>query len=224
MHTRGFTGPVRRCRVILLRSLIAACLLAGGLSHAPCQAPAAAADAAPADRFAAAAEEHVQRGEIFAAVEDLEKAVAADPDRLDLLLRLAGLEKDRGMWLRSAQHYRRILAVDPNHSDARLGYAELLLADYQFRAAAEQFRLLLKDNPDHTMADRALVGLGSSLFGRQPAGCCDLPSPSNANPRLRVHHEIAKPIRSLTPSSRDEGPAGLPIPPEDLDDRRSQSP
>jgi C-terminal peptidase prc len=144
----------------VLRVLILAGLLAGGTSLAPAEDPGGSAE-----RLAASAEEHIRKGEIFAAIEDLEKAVAADSDRLDLFLRLARLEKERGMWLRSAEHYRAILDVDPSLSEARLGHAELLLADYQFRAAAEQFRLLLEADLEHAVRDRALVGLGSSLFG-----------------------------------------------------------
>jgi len=109
----------------------------------------------------------IKRGQIFDAISTLEAAVELAPERFDLRLRLAGLEKKRGMWLRSAKQYRAVMEADPKHVDARLGYAELLLADYQFKVAATEFRTLIEQKPPHNENDRALAGLGSSLFGME---------------------------------------------------------
>lgn len=121
----------------------------------------------PASGLEARAEEQIDRGEIFAAIQSLEEAVAARPGRSDLRVRLAGLQKKRGMWLRAADHYRAVLDQEPVHLAARMGYAELLLADYQFAAAEENFRILLGrgDALDHQIFDRAQIGLGTTLYG-----------------------------------------------------------
>lgn len=159
--------PPGGLRALLARLTSAGLVLALALAAASAQEPVDAPAAGSVEGLAAAAREHVERGEIFKAIEALQQAVGVAPHRTDLALQLARLEKERGMWLRSADHYRAILNRDPGHVEGRLGYAQLLLADYQFRAAAEQFRLLLSQSLDHPTRDRAQVGLGSAFFAME---------------------------------------------------------
>ncbi|HXI04254.1 MAG TPA: S41 family peptidase, partial [Candidatus Saccharimonadales bacterium] len=98
------------------------------------------------------------------AIGTLQKAIQMAPDRNDLRLKVAGLEKKRAMWLKAAEQYKTVLDADPDNNEARLAYAELLLADYQFATAESNFRLLLGRDLTHPEADRAKIGLGTVLY------------------------------------------------------------
>ncbi len=158
MSHPDFPRPTRARRAFQAAAALSLLLLA----HAPAGAQEGAA--ASADPLLLKAEEEITHGELPAAVATLEAAVAAAPTRVDLRLRLAGLEKKRAMWLRAAEQYRVILELDPARVDGRLGYAELLLSDYQFKAAEGQFRLLLRQELPHHELDRAQIGLGTTLY------------------------------------------------------------
>jgi len=167
-------NPHPHARRARLAALIAPALLAVAAFTGAGAGPAMAQEGAraPAEdpkvaRLEAKADDLVERGQIFEAIKTLDSAVEIAPSRFDLRLKLAGLEKKRGMWLRSAAQYRAILDAEPTHVEARLGYGELLLADYQFEAAVKEFRALIAQHPPHRENDRALVGLGTSLYGME---------------------------------------------------------
>jgi C-terminal processing protease CtpA/Prc/Tfp pilus assembly protein PilF len=128
------------------------------LAEGPAQPPSVA-------ELVARADQEIKAGRIFEAIGTLESAVKAAPDRADVRLHLAILEKQRGMWLRSAEQYKAVLAADPSNAEARLAYGELLLAEYQFRSAADEFRTAMDRQLEPAQRDRALVGLGNAQFG-----------------------------------------------------------
>jgi tetratricopeptide (TPR) repeat protein len=144
--------------------VILAILAAPALAFAQAGEPSAGATAGESASLAARAEEQIRKGQVFDAIASLEKAIKLDPGRIDLRLRVAGLEKKRAMWLAAAEQYKAVLETDPRHIEGRLGYAELLLADYQFRMAEENFRILLEQDLPHKARDKAQIGLGTALY------------------------------------------------------------
>ncbi|HZE89494.1 MAG TPA: tetratricopeptide repeat protein, partial [Verrucomicrobiae bacterium] len=159
--TRFGRKPAAWRRFLGFGLLALAPVAAGGLLAAPGEA---AAPPSVAD-LVARADREIKAGRIFEAIDTLENAVKLAPERTDVRLHLAALEKQRGMWLRSAEQYKAVLAASPSNAEAKIAYAELLLAEYQFRAAADEFRGALELHLEAAPRDRALVGLGNAQFG-----------------------------------------------------------
>ncbi|MBI3448051.1 MAG: tetratricopeptide repeat protein [Acidobacteria bacterium] len=165
--TRSVRKAAARARFrgfVLLALSTGAAAAAGEVPAPPSQAGSPSAQPTVAD-LVARADREIKAGRIFDAIGTLESAVKLAPERTDVRLHLAALEKQRGMWLRSAEQYRAVLAANPSNAEGKIAYAELLLAEYQFRAAADEFRGALELRLEAIPRDRALVGLGNAQFG-----------------------------------------------------------
>ncbi len=59
------------------------------------------------------------------ALDDLQRAVALDPELVEARVWLAGMLAERGLWQNAIDHYRQALAVDPMNVSASLGLARV---------------------------------------------------------------------------------------------------
>jgi protein O-GlcNAc transferase len=90
-------------------------------------------------------------GQLQAAVDEHEAALAADPQLLPAHVNLIQLYGELGQAQKAEEHYRAAVALDPNRADVHYNYGVLLMREGRSADAEKAFRRTLElstDNPD----------------------------------------------------------------------------
>jgi protein O-GlcNAc transferase len=93
-----------------------------------------------------------EAGQLQAAADEHEAALAADPKLLPAHINLIRLYGSLGHPEKAEEHYRAAIALDPNLAEIHYNYGVLLAGQGKYAAAAEAFRRALELKPDYAEA------------------------------------------------------------------------
>ncbi len=91
----------------------------------------------------------IDRGEFTVAVEELEQAVALDPDATTLTLRLADTLGLANRFAEATRHYAAVVERLPNHPEARVGEVSALIFDQRYEEAGTRLEAAVVALPDN---------------------------------------------------------------------------
>jgi len=91
-------------------------------------------------------------GQMQAAVEEHERALAADPKNVQAHLNLITLYARLGQTEKAEEHYRALLEIDPNLVESHYNYGVMLTGQQKHKEAAEAYRRALEINPYYAEA------------------------------------------------------------------------
>jgi tetratricopeptide (TPR) repeat protein len=100
-----------------------------------------------------------EAGELRAAAEEHEAALAADPKLVQARVNLIRLYAELGQPVRAEEHYRAALLVDPNLAELHHNYGVLLTGQGRNAEAIDAFRRAVELNPAHAEAQNNLAYL-----------------------------------------------------------------
>ncbi len=93
-----------------------------------------------------------EAGQLQAAAEEHEQALAADPKLVQAHIHLIALYGRLGRPEKAEEHYRAALALDPNQAEIHYNYGVLLTGRNQYAEAKEAYRRALELNPSYAEA------------------------------------------------------------------------
>jgi tetratricopeptide (TPR) repeat protein len=93
-----------------------------------------------------------ETGQLEAAAEEHERALAADSKLVQAHVHLITLYAKLGRTERAEEHYRAALALDPNLAEIHYNFGVLLTGQMRYAEAAEAFRRALELNPSYAEA------------------------------------------------------------------------
>ena len=89
----------------------------------------------------------IAKGLIVEARDELETAVALEPDNVEIRNTLIGVSIDLHDVVRAEKHYRAVLAIDRSSAKTHFNYGMLLFSQRRFSEARAAFRRTLEINP-----------------------------------------------------------------------------
>ncbi len=107
-----------------------------------------------------------QAGDLDAAAEGLEAAIALDPGYRPARQRLGEVELDRGRVAAAVEIFEAILADDPSFTAARYGLGKAKLLERDYAAAADELERVVAEQPEAATAHYQL-GLAYRALGRR---------------------------------------------------------
>jgi tetratricopeptide (TPR) repeat protein len=100
-----------------------------------------------------------EEGQLKAAAEEHEAALATDPTLVQAHVNLIRLYAQLGQPDKAEDHYRAALAIDPNRAELHYNYGVLLTGQGRSAEATEAFRKAVALNPAHAEAQSSLAYL-----------------------------------------------------------------
>jgi tetratricopeptide (TPR) repeat protein len=100
-----------------------------------------------------------EEGQLQAAAEEHEAALATDPKLVQAHVNLIRIYAQLGQPDKAEEHYRAALAVDPNRAELHYNYGVFLTGQGRSAEAAEAFRRAVELNPAHADAQNNLAYL-----------------------------------------------------------------
>jgi tetratricopeptide (TPR) repeat protein len=101
----------------------------------------------------------LHKGDVSAAREALEQAIALDPSNAYALMSLAGIHREKGNYNRAELLYQRASTYGLYRENALISLAQLALDQEDFRRALQILRDILKEFPDRTDLNRNIESL-----------------------------------------------------------------
>ncbi len=128
-----------------------------------------------------------ESGQLEAAVDEHEAALAADQGLVQAHIHLIALYGRLGNAAKAEEHYRSAVRINPNLSESHYNFAVLLIQQERYREAEEPLRAALKLNPTHALA---LTNLGYVLMvgGRLDEAIESYRAAITVQPRNRTAH------------------------------------
>ena len=106
----------------------------------------------------------LHNGNMSAAGDNLEQAIALDPSNAIALISLADIHRGKGNYNRAELLYRRAGAYDLYRERALISMAQLAMDQDDFERALQMLRETLKEFPDRTDLNRNIESLGNLVL------------------------------------------------------------
>ncbi len=103
-------------------------------------------------------------GESLARINELEKAIEANPSNAEALLELANRLQDAKFLPRAVEAYKKYLSLKPKDADARVDMAICFYESGDVRTATKEIETVLAQQPKHQMA---MFNLGIMYLSQQ---------------------------------------------------------
>lgn len=100
---------------------------------------------------------HVERNDIDRAIDEFDKALALEPDNVEVIVELGSLHAGAGRLQQAATYYRKAISIDPHCGSANYGLA-LLRDDTNLPDDISRMELALSST-DISESDKVLTGL-----------------------------------------------------------------